>query len=171
MANISSFVNNQRPYWLQFVFTGQAFDLAHRFTILAGATAFHQFKTGNTIAHIISTFTSWQGNNVGPLTRDILENPTITDGTTPPQLSANLDRRSSKVGQAQYFVDPTGVSGGTLVSRNVVHGGENKVSVAPAGAVFELVLKPNTDYAIRFINETGADADVFFQWQCYESGN
>jgi hypothetical protein len=172
MPLMETSITNQRPYWLQFLFAGQAYNISHRFSVADGATANHQLKTGANVTHVISSFIAWQGNNVGPVVFDMLENPTtITNGTLLPDAFSNLDRRSAKTSSVSYFTNPTAITGGTLIDRVAVYGGDSKVSSLPSKAVFETLLKASEDYVVRFTNNTGGTADIYVNIQFYESGN
>lgn len=171
---ISSSSFRATPYWLNFVFTGQFFTVHHRYTIAAGGTAYLQAKTNSRLFHTVARSMNFDGT--GPVVVDAIESPTITDGTTPPDVVSNLDRRSSKTPTTQIFVDPTGVSGGTLIDRDVLFStgggffGGNATGTF-VSANWERVLK-QSDSTILAINNTGGDTvDFIVSIVFYESGN
>lgn len=162
------------PYWLNFVFNGRFFKFHHRFTIVAGATANIQALIGNRLCHIVSRHISFTGS--GPVQADILESPTITNGTTPPIILSNLDRRSSKVPTTQFFVNPTGVSGGILIDRDILYtpsgpGGSAVRSTTFSNALWERILKPSASTVLSLTNQGGDTVDITIDVVFYESDN
>lgn len=171
MGFLQDTTNNPRTYWMQFLFNGQMHRLSHTYTINPAATVYMEgIVPAGKLIHIFSRNMSVAAG--GPITVDLIEAPTITDGTTPPTVVSNLDRRSAKTPALINYVDPTAVSGGTLIDRDYVAttGGPNSATSISAGAT-ERILKPSTKYVITMTN-TGAQASTFnigIVW--YESGN
>lgn len=159
------------PYPLQFIFEGQAFRIQHYFNLADATIDHHRLITGDKILHHVRTFLSWQGNNAGPLIMEVFKDSTWTDnGSAQPDVFSNLDHRSSKVADAGYTTDPTIDTDGERRVLQTIVGGENKTgSIVPDP--YESVFAPNTEYSIKFDNQTGATADIFLDMLFYESGN
>jgi len=160
-----------RPYWLQFLYAGQVFALYHRFTIPTGGTYYIQLKTPSNprLIHIIARQVNLFGGT--PVVLNILEDPTVTDGTTPPDSIFNLDRRSQKQTDLEAYINPTDVSGGTLTVRDVFFASTPRGSATLQSQVFEVVLRPESDTIYSFTNEANSETDVVLSIQWYESDN
>jgi len=94
------------------------------------------------------------------------ESPTITNGTTA-VTPVCVNRNVSEAAVTQFYTDPTGVSGGTLL---LVHGmptGANKVG-GTAGDTETWVLKPNTSYGIKLENLGNSTSEFVFNMGFYE---
>lgn len=158
--------NLPRPYWLQFIFTGQGFLLFEEITVPASDTAFVQIKTGaNNFVHIAQTK---YASNIDNIKIEIIEAPTITDGTTP-ITPINLNRVSTNVSDITAFSDPTAVSGGTIIERLLMKG--QIIDQSFPETIAEILLKKSTDYVLKFTNDSATEANVGFNVFFYESGN
>lgn len=168
----------QTPYLLQFIFEGQVYNSFHRGTLEAGGgadTVNIQVKTnGNKITHLVGISLQTNSDHIN---LDFIEDPTLTDGTTPID-TFNYDRRWNTVGRpsdAEIYSDPTNISGGTVIDGDSAFGtsvaaGFKSASSAVQSFV-ERPLKPNTDYLIRIINFDSVDIDYTLKLNFYESGN
>lgn len=158
--------NLPRPYWLQFIFSGQGFILFEEITVPASSSTHVQIKTGaNNFVHIAQTkFAS----NVDNIKVEIIEAPTITDGTTP-IVPINLNRVSTNSSDITAFSDPTAISGGTIVERLVMKG--QIIEQSFPDNIAEILLKKSEDYVLKFTNDAASEADIAFNVFFYESGN
>lgn len=163
------FVARETPYLSQFMFTGNVYVLNSIRSIGATSTVYIQGKFGATkLFHTIERRHSFEAG--GPFTIDLIEAPTITDGTTA-AFAANMNRLSNKTHEAQFFGDPTGVSGGTIIDTLYLPAsgtGANTTGTGVSG--FERILKKSTDYVIRIVN-AGAASTFYTSVLFYESGN
>lgn len=149
----------QTPYWLQFLFFGQAFQAIHS-TTFSGTKNF-QLKTGtDNIIHLLNRSIRVHQPDV---TISLIENPTLTNGSTEIN-SFNLDRQLTKSPDLTIYTDPSGISGGTtLYQENLPFADEYDTKET------ELVLKKDSDYIFRVTPTTSTR--VRMSWLWYESGN
>ena len=163
------FLGRDTPYVSQHLFDGELYLITSIRSKGAGATVYLQGKFSDRLFHVISRAHSFDGG--GPFTVDVVEAPTITDGTTP-VIARNMNRNSAKTHQAIFFSDPTAVSGGTVIETLLLPAGGVGSNTSGVGSTLgaERILKQNTDYVIRIANAGGAstfNTVVLF----YESGN
>ena len=163
------FQGRETPYLSQFMFTGNMYLLSAVRSVGAGATVYIQGNFGSTkLFHTLERRHSFESG--GPYTVDLIESPTITDGTTS-AVAANMNRLSSKTHEAQFFSDPTGVSGGTIIDTLFMPAlgtGANTTGTGVSGV--ERILKRSTKYVIRIVN-AGAASTFYTSVLFYESGN
>ena len=169
--SISSGIFRSTPYWLGLLFAGQFFKVHQRFSIGGGNTAYIQAKTNSRLTHIVSRSMGYDG--AGAVVVSVLENPTITDGTTAPTIVQGLNRLSTKTPTTIFYNNPTGISGGTLIDRDVIFsagtGGNAVASFSSAN--WERILPKSSDIVWEITNEAGTTADFVFDMVFYESGN
>jgi hypothetical protein len=170
-AVIGSSTNNPRTYWMQYLFNGQMFKFGHTYSIASLGTAYMQgIVPAGKLIHIFSRTMDVEGG--GPVTCSLYEAPTITDGTTPPDITSNLDRRSAKTPTFLNYINPTGVSGGTLIDRDVIPtGGGPKTTASFVSGATERILKPSTKYCLVFYNGGTQTSSFTINITWYESGN
>lgn len=170
MPVLRSSIYRDTPYWLNFVFAGQAYSASHVYTIGAGATAYLELKTDARIAHILS-FTG-QAEGAGPILVGVRENPTAISGTTPPTAIANMDRRSAKTPSMQVFVNPTGISGGTVIETFLIAtGGGPKSAGSLAAEALEWILRPAARYVLSLLNQGSQSSSCHVSLLWCESDN
>lgn len=162
--------HNQRPYWLQFLFTGQAFTLSHRVTVVSLATTYVQISTNSDrMIHLSNVSIATENEQ---LQIQLIKEPTFTTGSTPIPV-INLDDRSAKTESSNFYSDPTGVSGGTILFEDMIPQGaqaQGGLIVASIGH-FERILDYDTDYIIAITNEGNSATDVMLNITFYESSN
>ncbi|GEM_PF-5307397 len=170
METISSQIIRQTPYWLNFMLSGQMYSASNQYSIASSGVAYMQSTTpSNKLIHLISR--DLTANGGGPITVELFEAPTITDGTTPPTIY-NLDRRSAKTPSWQLYTNPTGVSGGTkLLIAQISTGGGPKGSGGLSSGISEFILKPSTKYVLKMTNTGAQTSLVTLTYLWYESGN
>jgi hypothetical protein len=153
----------QTPYWLQFMFAGKMYSTTYTMTVPPNGDAFIQIKTAGTqIVHLIDRIYQTESNDI---TMDFIEGPTLTDGTTPINIT-RLQRQIAIPAEVQLFSDPTAITGGTTLGEvKLVDGIEWK------SKEFEMILEKNENYLIKATNSLGSAVEVaiFLVW--YESGN
>lgn len=164
---MNGFVARQTPYLSQHMYDGELYTLTTLVTIAAGASLNLQNKVGNRIFHTIAREHSFEGG--GPITVTVTEAPTVTDGTIA-ITAVNMNRLSTKMHTAQFFVDPTAISGGILLDTLYLPAtGPNSTGFAGEGA--ERNLKPNTDYMLTATNSGSQDSTFWTRVIFFESGN
>lgn len=155
------------PYWLNFLFAGQVFNVDMNATVNANSTKYYEIITdANYIHHML------QFNVVTTAKSDILielyEAPTVTDGTisiTP----INLDRRKSKVSKTLFYSNPSGVSSGLMIQSLFIVTG-NTIGSTTYGNT-ELILKKATKYVVKVQNLGAQNTDCYIKILYYESSN
>lgn len=170
MPVLRSSIYRDTPYWLNFVFSGQAFSASHVYTIGAGQAAYLELRTDARIVHLLSFTGQTEGS--GPILALVRENPTATSGTTPPTALANMDRRSAKTPAMQVFVNPTGISGGTVIETFLIAtGGGPKAAGSFAAFGLEWVLKSASRYVLSFTNQGSQSSSCHVSLLWCESEN
>lgn len=162
---------NPRPYWGQFLYTGQMYTASHQYNITASSTVYMQtYVPNDTIVHLIQR--SIMVNSGGPISVRLYENPTFTTGTASPNCVTNLDRRSTKTPNFVLYTNPSSVSGGTLLSLDIVPTGGGTTGTGQlVSGIAELVLKPETNYVLNLTNLGGSSSITVLNYLWYESSN
>jgi hypothetical protein len=164
------FTSRDTPYLSQHLFDGELYLITSVTTVPAESTINIQGKFGDRIFHTVSSSFLYQSG--GPFTFNLIESPTLTDGTTS-FTAPNMNRRSAKTHQAQFFSDPTNISGGTIIETLFIPssgGGSNAAGGGNTVGV-ERILKANTDYVIQATNSGGQTSTLYTNILFYESGN
>ena len=134
------------------------------------------FKTPNTTKwfHMVAGF-----KNTSESLAEILEAPTITNGTGTESACINHNRNSIKTSgslsieasptSGEYSVDPTITADGTVIMADTIGTGKNK-GLSESRGVSEYVLKQNTIYAFRITGVAdNGNAAIILNW--YEHTN
>jgi len=163
------FLGRETPYLAHHMFDGDMYILSSVRSVGAGATVYIQGKFGaSQFFHTIERRHSFEAG--GPYTVDLIEAPTLTDGTTA-AFAANLNRTSTNTHTAQFFSDPTGISGGAIIDTLFMPALGTGANTTGTGIVgVERILKKSTDYIIRIVNG-GAASTFYTSVLFYESGN
>jgi len=182
MPKVTSATFRQTPYWLNFVYAGQMFTFDYIYTVPAKSAGIDGVEYGwievpakgaGRIVHILSTIASVNGG--GPITVELYEDSTITPGLGGSYVTTNnYDRRSTKVADAKFGVEPDTVVEGNLVNSFFIStgGGGNASAGAVSTGATEMFLKPGSHYALKLINpDTVTAATVSITHIFYESGN
>lgn len=151
---------------------GDSFVINSYITIAAGATVFYQLKTNNVkLIHAKPPIFQTDGPKIY---FEFLENPIVTDGTI--QLPIyNRNRNSNTLSQLQIFSNPTNISGGNIVDIVYLGGGSGGVGVTATStgsnynADDELILKTNTNYVGKMINNYTETSRILSKFIWYET--
>lgn len=168
MALMSYQFRNQ-PYWLGFVFAGQAFTVSYRDVIPAGRTLGIQISTGkDTITHITNRTIISQGE---PLGIKLIKAPSFTIGNK--RISAvNLDDRSKIQAATSFYAYASGVYGGTVLEETMIPGRAYTQGGSPVeSTLYERILQYDTNYILSITNEGVYPTNVLVSMAFYESGN
>lgn len=131
----------------------------------AGASLYFEIITPNTdmVAHLkaIQAY-----SDAGKLTIEMIEAPTITDGTTPIVL-LNRNRNSINTSDLTMYSDPSGISGGTELENLPF------VATGPQSTAFvqfddEWMAKRNAVTLIKITNDDSSAANVWSKLFWYE---
>ena len=149
---------------------GNIFEAFHNETLSSGATTNLQLKvpSGITIKLISSIITSTDY----AIRAKIVENPTVTDGSTSiDTFDSNFQTANSK--SFNFYNDPTSISGGTT-KRNILI---PATTSGPGGSIIapftiekrnRIIFAENEDYLFQFVNQDGSnptDIDCQFVFQ------
>ncbi|MCX8132231.1 MAG: hypothetical protein N3I35_19320 [Clostridia bacterium] len=166
---ITSYQFRGQPYWLGFVFAGQAFTVSYRTMIPAGESLNIQISTGkDTITHITNRTVVSQGEQLGI---KLIKSPGFVPGSKRIPV-INLDGRSGIQAATNFYTDASNIYGGTVLEESMIPRFAFAQGGAPVeSALFERILQYNTDYILSITNEgfypTGVSVNIAF----YESGN
>jgi hypothetical protein len=157
------------PYWLGFVFAGQAFTLSHRTTIPAGHSLNLQISTGkDTITHITDRRIVSQTEQLGIM---LLKNSSFQPGTRKLEPS-NLDDRSKIQAVTSFYVNAANITGGTVMEETMIPRYAYTQGSTPIETTFyERVLQSDSHYLLIIRNEGYYPTNVALNLAFYESGN
>ncbi len=165
---LTSYQFRNQPYWLGFVFAGQAFTVSYRSTIKPGDTLYIQISTGkDTITHITNRIITSQLEQLGI---KLIENPSFIDGKK--QIPViNLDGRSKIQAATSFYSDASDVYGGikleeSMIPRCAFYGGSPVESL-----LYERILRYDTNYILAITNEGFYPNNTVVSMAFYESGN
>lgn len=94
----------------------------------------------------------------------LVEEPTITDGTTA-IATIHRNRNLAQVPTLILYSDPTAISGGTQIARQII-GGSGAQGVTIKMEPDYIILKNSTKYLIALLNSSGGEAyaQLTFAW-------
>jgi len=143
------------------ILRGELFHCFGEIVLGQGATKICQLKTGDIDTYAYGLRLE---SNITSLIYTMTEAPTITDGTT--ALTAiNFNRNSTKTALYRLYVDPTNVSGGTVIREYRHYSLPNApVQTSMEGNGTFMKLKRNTSYAISFTNNDAGERKLFSQF-------
>lgn len=142
---------------------GRVYNVSLNASITAGATSWAQVKTNAKKVTVVHYDLVALSEN---MRFSVYETPTITNGTTA-VTPICVNRNVTEAATTQFFTDPTGVSGGTLI---LIHGmptGANKIGGSAEHAE-TWVLKPSTSYALKLENLGNSTTEFVFNMGFYE---
>jgi hypothetical protein len=99
-------------------------------------------------------------------TFNLVEAPTITDGTTPVTI-LNRNRMSTRTSGLTIVSDPTLISAGTTLD-TMNFTGSLLNNVGPQSSDIEWILKPGVKYLIRLQNNGGGNSTGYIKAHWYE---
>lgn len=151
------------------------FSEAVEFGIASGGTLVLAFKTPTNTrkAHLLVDFMTLLGSHC-----EILEGPTWDNqsGSLSPIFNRNRESSNSSTlledqGQASFIasdnliLNPTGLSGGTALPNGYAFGAKNKIGAGASRSAREIVLKPDTQYAVVLTSDASSnDGFLSLNW-------
>ena len=150
---------------------GNLFRAFGKFTaIAAAATVNVQIKTGAKSLYVTAI-------NIAPdaeqITTSLIEDPTITDGTTE-VISYNANRNSVIVPTATFYNDPSAISGGTKIEELFLPGsagvGQTRSGDRFTEGGITFILKPSSDVVLEIVNGGSGAVDVGWNVSWFEVG-
>lgn len=157
------------PYWLGFVFAGQAFTLSHRTTLPAGQSLILQISTAkDIITHLTDRRIISQSEPLGIM---LLKDSSFQPGRKKLK-PINLDDRSKIKAATSFYVNAYNIYGGTVMEETMVPKNAFSQGSAPIESNFyERVLKSDSHYLLIIRNEGLNPTNVALNLAFYESGN
>lgn len=144
------------------------FKLHHHFSYTSGSVAYLEITPGDNHVHILSY--NFLVLNSVPTVLEVIENPTFDSGTTEPDIITNLNRKLDAPSATTFSVDPTNISGGTLIDYNIMT--PNTSITNAVNDKIELILKPNVTTILKFSAYQSPNAgDFLYDLVFYESIN
>ena len=156
------------PSWTRFdpydlCLQGRIFSVSFDGSIEAGATSWAQMKVNANAVTVVHYDLIALTENI---TMTVYEAPTITDGSTA-VTPVNVNRRSAETATAQFYTNPTSVSGGTFLLVSGMPSSANKVGGTTAHTeVWSLT--PNTSYGIKMVNNGNSTTGIVFTMLFFE---
>jgi len=166
---LTSYQFRNQPYWLGFVFAGQAFTISYRDIIPAGRTLFIQISTGkDTITHITNMTIISQSEQLGI---KLIKSPHFIPGSRKIPI-INLDDRSQIQAATSFYSDASNVYGGTIMEESMIPRFAFSQGGSPIeSTLFERILQYGRDYILAITNEGFYPTNVVLNMAFYESGN
>lgn len=103
--------------------------------------------------------------DTGPDSIQIFEGCTVSaNGTALTQINRNRNCTTASV--LNVYRDPTVTGDGTEISKHKIFSAQNKTPITSLGDVDEWVLKYDTNYLVRFTNNSGGvgDVEIHMSW-------
>ena len=166
---LTSYQFRNQPYWLGFVFAGQAFTISHREKIEPGKSLYIQITTGkDTITHVANRIVISQAGQLGIR---LIKNPDFVPGNK--QIPViNLDDRSKIQAATSFYSDASNVYGGTILEESMIPRCAFTYGGSPVeSTLFERILQYDTNYILAITNEGFYPNDTMVNMVFYESGN
>lgn len=166
---LTSYQFRNQPYWLGFVFAGQAFTLSYREVIPPGESLNIQISTGKeTITHVPNRTIVSQGEQLGI---KLIKSPHFVPGNKRIEV-INLDDRSKIQAATSFYSGASSVHGGTVMEESMIPRFAFTQGGSPVeSALFERILQYDTNYILSITNEGYYPTNVLVSMAFYESGN
>lgn len=149
---MTNYFNKIDPYEVSLA--GKVFSMSAAYSFTGNQTKYFQFITGAKSPMLLDCKIV---SSAEPLRVTLLENPTITDGST--EVAAyNLNRLSATTAVTTATTDPTGVSAGTSLHVDICTAG--KAAGADASETLSWTFKKNTKYAWKLEQLTNQTTSV-----------
>jgi hypothetical protein len=166
---LTSYQFRNQPYWLGFVFAGQAFTISHRETILPGKSLYMQISTGkDTITHVTNQTIVSQCEQ---LSIKLIKSPDFVPGFK--QIPViNLDDRSKIKAATSFYSNASSIRGGIVLEENLIPRFAFTQGGSPIeSTLFERILQYDTHYVLIIKNEGIYPTSTMINMAFYESGN
>ena len=170
-----AFTIRDTPYLVQFLYYGTAFSAGLEFILSGSATVYLQGKTGaDRLVHFLPRTMTHNGTDVSVA---LCEAPTFTADGTASITIYNMNRESAKTAEFTLFSNPPDATDdGICISSGRIFASSGGVGQATSAGILvgtglERIMKKNTDYALKFVNNVTAATTFVVNWSWYESGN
>lgn len=165
---LTSYQFRNQPYWLGFLFAGQAFTVSYRSRIEPGNSLYIQISTGkDTITHMTNRTVTSQFEQLGI---KLIENPWLIAGSK--QIPViNLDGRSKIQAATSFYSDASTVYGGTILEESMIPRCAFYGGYPVESTLYERILQYDTNYILAITNEGFYSNSIVVNMASYESGN
>jgi hypothetical protein len=159
---LTSYQFRNQPYWLGFVFAGQAFTVSYRASIPAGGALNIQISTGeSTITHISNRTIISQCEQLGI---KLFKSPNFTPGTNRIPV-INLDDRSRIQAATSFYADASNVYSGTVMEESMIPRCAYTLGGSPVESpLYERILQYNTNYILYYRREVDRGKRACRSW-------
>lgn len=166
---LTSYQFRNQPYWMGFVFAGQAFTVSYRDKIAAGKSLNIQISTGKeTITHVTNRTIISQSEQLGI---KLIKSPRFMPGSKRIPV-INLDDRSRIQAATSFYADAANIYGGTVMEESMMPRFAFTQGGSPIeSALYERILQYDTNYILTITNEGFYPSDIMVNMAFYESGN
>lgn len=165
---LTSYQFRNQPYWLGFVFAGQAFTVSYRCTIEPGDSLYMQISTGkDTITHITNRTVASQAEQLGI---KLIENPCFIPGIKEVP-AINLDGRSRIQAATSFYADAFGACGGTVLEESMIPKCALYGGFPVESTLYERILQYDRNYILEITNEGFRPNITVVNMAFYESEN
>ena len=127
---------------------GKLYFLTFNFSLTAGVTQNIEFIPGADLTVLTCAGTISRAEES---TIQLIEAPTVTDGTTLARYNS-LNRMDPRNAKALVYTDPTGVSGGLILSEQIMLSGKQGVAANTELGVTTRIFHPSKKYIIAITN-------------------
>ena len=149
------------------VFAGRAFALCRSFTVSGNGEVFELYQTGSRAVVIAATILATNSDDIEVT---LIEAPTFTMPTTEVP-SYNRDRMSARGATMRVYSNPTDVIGGVTLPGTRLRTSEDQPNRRDANRFaigLEWLLRPNTAYVRRYVNNDSASSWVDLEQVWFE---
>jgi len=166
---LTSYQFRNQPYWLGFVFAGQAFTISYREIIPPRSSLNIQISTGKeTITHITNQTIVSQGEQLGI---KLIKSPYFEPGNKQIQ-AINMDGRSKIQAATSFYSNAANIKGGTVLEENMIPRFAFTQGGTPIESkLYERILQYDTNYILVIKNEGYYPTNALVSMAFYESGN
>jgi len=166
---LTSYQFRNQPYWLGFVFAGQAFTVSYRENLAPGKSLNIQISTGkDTITHVTNRTIVSQSEQLGI---KLIKSPGFMSGSKRIQVS-NLDDRSRIQAATTFYADASNIYGGIVMEESMIPRFAFTQGGYPVESeLYERILQYDTNYILTITNEGIYPTNVLVNMAFYESGN
>jgi len=130
-----------------------------------GASSYLQMKTNGGDIYLLSYGIVTDSART---TEEIIEAPTITDGTTALSTIYNANRQSTDTPGFDIYTNPTSISGGTIIDKVEQYEAKKSLGVAGEAGNIRLKFKKSTDYVLKLTNGDNSQKSYFVKFYILE---
>jgi hypothetical protein len=158
-----------KPFNKRLVEAGICFKAFRKYpSVSASGRVYAELRTGST--KIINALSRLVISSGGPINVNVYEAPTILYVGTNLMIKTNLNRNSVITPTATLYIDPSGISGGTVIDQiylPAIVGSRNPPAINRP-IELDFIYKVNTTYIVEMFNNDNAANDIYYEFTWYE---